>query len=268
MGNQHGSHAKGGVVIEETLESMQKEKQRDEHLKNLEFKRSKSIRKSIAKRLKGGKKRKDQKSLDQPDAPTSCGGSEIGDSSSLKLTSDVISTQPAATNQRPSSPSVISAASSSSNTISKNTKPAKNVEKEEKKSSTQNNSSNSTKTKHKTERIYREDANRKPLVGEPQPFPSHVQVHNLIFDVILYNSSILVHMALCGETAKTCFQYNVENIGQLTNILYCYSQVFLLGLTRFLFLCHVFFICHFIVFFLQSVSFNITKNIRYYSYKN
>ena len=38
MGNQHGSHAKGGVVIEETLESMQKEKQRDEHLKNLEFK--------------------------------------------------------------------------------------------------------------------------------------------------------------------------------------------------------------------------------------
>ena len=64
MGNQHGSHAKGGVVIEETLESMQKEKQRDEHLKNLEFKRSKSIRKSIAKRLKGGKKRKDQKSID------------------------------------------------------------------------------------------------------------------------------------------------------------------------------------------------------------
>ena len=57
MGNQPGSHSKGGVVIEETLESMQKEKQRDDHLKNLEFKRSKSIRRSIAKRLKGGKKR-------------------------------------------------------------------------------------------------------------------------------------------------------------------------------------------------------------------
>lgn len=175
MGNQHGSHAKGGVVIEETLESMQKEKQRDEHLKNLEFKRSKSIRKSIAKRLKGGKKRKDQKSTDQPDAPPSSGASEIGDSTSinLKLTSDVISTQPAATNQRPSSPHVTSAASSSSNTISKKP-PAKVFEKEEKKNA--QNNTNSTKTKNKTERIYREDANRKPLVGEPQPFPSHVQV--------------------------------------------------------------------------------------------
>ena len=38
MGNQQGGHAKGGVVLEETMESMQKEKQRDEHLKNLEFK--------------------------------------------------------------------------------------------------------------------------------------------------------------------------------------------------------------------------------------
>ena len=178
MGNQHGSHAKGGVVIEETLESMQKEKQRDEHLKNLEFKRSKSIRKSIAKRLKGGKKRKDQKSLDQPDAPPSSGASEIGDSTSvnLKLSSDVISTQPAATNQRPSSPSVTSAASSSNNTISKKP-PAKANDKEDKKSSSQSSvPSSSTKTKHKTERIFREDANRKPMVGEPQPFPTHVQV--------------------------------------------------------------------------------------------
>ena len=182
MGNQHGSHAKGGVVIEETLESMQKEKQRDEHLKNLEFKRSKSIRKSIAKRLKGGKKRKDQKTIDQPDAPPSSGASEIGDSTSvnLKLSSDVISTQPAATNQRPSSPSVISAASSSNNTISKKP-PAKVFEKEDKKSIQSSVPSSSTKTKHKTERIYREDANRKPLVGEPQPFPTHVQVHSFVF---------------------------------------------------------------------------------------
>jgi hypothetical protein len=102
MGNQPGSHSKGGVVIEETLESMQKEKQRDDHLKNLEFKRSKSIRKSIAKRLKGGKKRKDQKSKDQLDAPPSSGASDIGDTSNSlngRLTSDVVSTQPAATKQ-------------------------------------------------------------------------------------------------------------------------------------------------------------------------
>ena len=219
MGNQHGSHAKGGVVIEETLESMQKEKQRDEHLKNLEFKRSKSIRKSIAKRLKGGKKRKDQKSIDQPDAPPSSGASEIGESTSvnLKLSSDVISTQPAATNQRPSSPSVISAASSSNNTISKKP-PAKVFEKEDKKSIQSSVPSSSTKTKHKTERIYREDANRKPLVGEPQPFPTHVQVHNYVFDITLYNSSPLMHMAFFSydEKAKTCFYYNAVNIGQLT----------------------------------------------------
>ena len=111
----------------------------------------------------------------------------------LKLTSDVISTQPAATNQRPSSPHVTSAASSSSNTISKKP-PAKVFEKEEKKNTQNTTSSNSTKTKHKTERIYRDDANRKPLVGEPQPFPSHVQVYIPIFDAILYNSSFLVHM--------------------------------------------------------------------------
>jgi hypothetical protein len=40
----------------EPLESFSKEKQRDDHLKNLGFKRSKSIRKSIAKRLKRKKK--------------------------------------------------------------------------------------------------------------------------------------------------------------------------------------------------------------------
>ena len=180
MGNQQGGHSKGGVVLEETLESMQKEKQRDEHLKNLEFKRSKSIRKSIAKRLKGGKKRKDHKSNDQTDAPPSSSASEIGDANSinLKLTNDVISTQPAATNQ-PTSSSVTTAAIISNSTSNK--KPLAKVFEREEKQNTQKTSSNtSTKTKHKTERIYREDANRKPLVGEPQPFPSHVQVQLLL----------------------------------------------------------------------------------------
>ena len=37
----------------EPLESFMKEKQRDEHLKNLGFKRSKSIRRSISKKLRG-----------------------------------------------------------------------------------------------------------------------------------------------------------------------------------------------------------------------
>jgi hypothetical protein len=65
MGNQssHGPHAPSassgaaaaGATLE-PLEAFSKEKQRDDHLKNLGFKRSKSLRKSIAKRLKRKKK--------------------------------------------------------------------------------------------------------------------------------------------------------------------------------------------------------------------
>ena len=182
MGNQHGSHSKGGVVIEETLESMQKEKQRDDHLKNLEFKRTKSIRKSIAKRLKGGKKRKEQKSKDQPDAPPSSGASEIGDTTSinLKLSSDVISTQPAATNEPPTSSlsAISTTVAITSNSTSKKV-PAKVFEKDDKQTTKNSTANTTTNTKNKTERIYREDTNRKPLVGEqPEPFPSHVQVQS------------------------------------------------------------------------------------------
>ena len=191
MGNQPGSHSKGGVVIEETLESMQKEKQRDDHLKNLEFKRSKSIRRSIAKRLKGGKKRKDQKSKDQLDAPPSSGGSDIGDTSNSlnsRLTSDVVSTQPAATNQPTpfSTAETVTTAAITSNSTSKKP-PSKLFDKEEKKLTQNATSSTISNTKPKTERLYREDANRKPLVGDqPEPFPSHVQVQ--IFPFFLFVS--------------------------------------------------------------------------------
>lgn len=74
MGNQpsHGqqglaasSGAAGGTATAaftlEPLEAFSKEKQRDDHLKNLGFKRSKSIRKSIAKRLKRKKKPEKEK---------------------------------------------------------------------------------------------------------------------------------------------------------------------------------------------------------------
>ena len=195
MGNQHGSHSKGGgVVIEETLESMQKEKQRDDHLKNLDFKRTKSIRKSIAKRLK-----KRKKSKDKTDAPASSGVSEIGESSAnnAKNTSEVILTQPAATTNQPSC-SVTLTTTSAAITINDSTSkkaPAKVFEREDKKS-TQNTTSNSTtNTKHKTEKIIRDDSNRKPLVGEPQPFPSHVQVES-------YHRSII------------CLTYLLSNISR------------------------------------------------------
>jgi hypothetical protein len=56
-----GNHASANQPVAahapaEPLEAFSKEKQRDDHLKNLGFKRSKSIRKSIAKRLKRKKK--------------------------------------------------------------------------------------------------------------------------------------------------------------------------------------------------------------------
>jgi len=72
MGN-HPSHGPvGGAAAQgsvsdgpsgEPLEAFSKEKQRDDHLKNLGFKRSKSLRKSLAKRLK----RKKKQNRDVPD---------------------------------------------------------------------------------------------------------------------------------------------------------------------------------------------------------
>jgi hypothetical protein len=57
----------------EPLESYLKEKQRDEHLKNLGFKRSKSLRKSISKRLKRKRNRHQQ----QNDATDGGGGGKV-----------------------------------------------------------------------------------------------------------------------------------------------------------------------------------------------
>ena len=51
----------------EPLESFMKEKQRDEHLKNLGFKRSKSLRRSISKKLRRNKRKRDN---DVPDGDT------------------------------------------------------------------------------------------------------------------------------------------------------------------------------------------------------
>lgn len=62
MGNQQSGGAQGGGnnAPHEPLECVVKEVQRDEHLKNLGFKRNKSIRKSIAKKLKKRDKKKEE----------------------------------------------------------------------------------------------------------------------------------------------------------------------------------------------------------------
>ena len=180
MGNQQGGHSgKGAVVIEEALESMQKEKQRDEHLKNLEFKRSKSIRRSIAKRLKGGRKRRDKKSPDQIDAPTSSGTSEIGGDSlaQIRNSSDIISTQPTASATAVATPPTTAKNTATQATVSANVT-TKNAERDDKKTTQSSSASSSSTPKQKIEKLYRNDelGKRKPLVGEPQPLPTHVQV--------------------------------------------------------------------------------------------
>ena len=59
MGNQHSNHNGDPPQSTNDLDSFRKERQRDEHLKNLGFKRSKSLRKSISKKLKKHRAKKE-----------------------------------------------------------------------------------------------------------------------------------------------------------------------------------------------------------------
>ena len=89
MGNQ-ASLAQQAVAANhvpgEPLESFSKEKQRDDHLKNLGFKRSKSIRKSIAKRLK--RKKRNPSSEDIKDGVSKT--SKTSEASSLDTRIEVV----------------------------------------------------------------------------------------------------------------------------------------------------------------------------------
>ena len=128
MGNQaslhhHHHHQQPTVQVpREPLESFSKEKQRDDHLKNLGFKRSKSIRKSIAKRLKRKKKQTSSEDLRDGAGSTTRKASET----SLETRVELV--------ERPSTTRV--------------------------------------------ELVERPPTDKpdKPIVGLPQPLPSHVQV--------------------------------------------------------------------------------------------
>ena len=107
MGNAHpnsnGGGASGGggsrgVPVEEALESMQKEKERNDHLSNLEFKRSKSIRRSIAKRMSKRRKKRQEQQLQQqlPDADNVDGASTASAAAASTSKEDAISTAAAA----------------------------------------------------------------------------------------------------------------------------------------------------------------------------
>lgn len=137
MGNQSSLQLAAGQAAnaaqnrnQEPLESYIREKQRDDHLKNLGFKRSRSLRKSISKRLR---RRHDRQSnntskVDEPDS-----------------------------NNKPES------------SKSEATKTTQNVDKVEK----------STSVEKLDRNTYPEVKKRaRPLVGEPQPLPCHVQVLN------------------------------------------------------------------------------------------
>ena len=89
MGNQASlaqQAAAANHIPGEPLESFSKEKQRDDHLKNLGFKRSKSIRKSIAKRLK--RKKRNPSSEDIKDGVSKT--SKTSEASSLDTRIDVV----------------------------------------------------------------------------------------------------------------------------------------------------------------------------------
>ena len=89
MGNQASlaqQAAAANHIPGEPLESFSKEKQRDDHLKNLGFKRSKSIRKSIAKRLK--RKKRNPSSEDIKDGVSKT--SKTSEASSLDTRIEVV----------------------------------------------------------------------------------------------------------------------------------------------------------------------------------
>lgn len=105
----------------EPLEAFRKEKERDDHLKNLGFKRSKSLRKSISKRLKRHKKHEDVVDV----GPNDANRSDPEPSAAVELSSAASKPKRSSSNER-------------------------------------------------VERI--DPPRRRPLVGEPQPLPTHVQV--------------------------------------------------------------------------------------------
>ena len=158
MGNQqaqladnyrHNSHVPEHNK-EEPLESYIKEKQRDEHLKNLGFKRSKSLRKSISKRLKRKKKGRDEtdtasnaeQTQQQPPEAGAAAPTKQEDPNSIETVKTTTEVKEDATKSK------------------KTEKPAAATERLD---------------------VYPEPQRRpRPLVGEPQPLPSHVQVGNAL----------------------------------------------------------------------------------------
>ena len=117
----------------EPLESYIKEKQRDEHLKNLGFKRSKSLRRSISKKLRKATRRNKKQGDHGKDVPD--GDKPEGDASDAKT---IPATEIGASDPVPV-PVV--------ERLDRNEMP--------------------------------EPRKRaRPLVGEPQPLPTHVQVHS------------------------------------------------------------------------------------------
>ena len=169
MGNQqaqladnyrHSGHLPPGTAASagpnhEPLESYIKEKQRDEHLKNLGFKRSKSLRKSISKRLKRKKKGRDEAD------GSGGGGGSAADTDQ----------PPPSSSEDPNSIETVTA------------DPAGGGKTDNSSSSVDNKKAERNKPSSTVERldVYPEPQRRpRPLVGEPQPLPSHVQVGELV----------------------------------------------------------------------------------------
>lgn len=181
MGNQHsGNHYHhhhhphkqrhpSMSMAEEPLDSIRREKERDEKLKNLDFKRSRSIRKSIAKRLgKSSKKRpslKDETDHPQPELNQEPAAGKTLSQPATGEVRDAAATKSATVPEAPKSsePNV--------QVMPLITAPATSTAKPKQKPLSETPIQVS-----KPQPGPGSGTASKPLVGEPQPMPSHVQV--------------------------------------------------------------------------------------------
>ena len=152
----------------EPLESYIKEKQRDDHLKNLGFKRSKSLRKSISKRLKRKNKHKQQQQADhdtvdsnplpEADPNRDAAGADPN-------TADIIQTAAAKPDEVPNKP------------LKKVDNRDRNPGSVERIDRTLEDHDPPVVLKQKVPTAIAKKTKKRPLVGDqPEPLPSHVQV--------------------------------------------------------------------------------------------
>ena len=171
--------SESAVTSSEPLESYIKEKQRDDHLKNLGFKRSKSLRKSISKRLKRKNKHKQNAAAaGAPDAEAAEEAAPPRVEEPPQSAVDIIQ----------SAPKPVAPAASAATTATAESLPTKSLKKVDNRNRNPGGSVERIDrtqdvdpipepvVKQKVPTAIAKKTKKRPLVGEPEPMPSHVQV--------------------------------------------------------------------------------------------